>query len=152
MTIVTSRKIILHWPLIKICFYICAQKQETDMNKPRVIKDFDKLDEAIQDRIIQNYPDGFEKHLVKFTNAEGKNVSALPFETEDKYYLVRMTLKEARQLDDELDFDPDSVAADIKDEFVEKYDSGESDEEKDFADDDDTDDFDDEEDEKDDDY
>lgn len=123
-------------------------------SKPRVIKDFDKLDESIQDRIIQHYPDGFEKHLVKFVNAEGKNVSALPFETEDRYYLVRMTLKEARQLGTELDFDPDAIAAEIKDEFVEKFDSGESDDEKDYDDDDDTDDFDDEEDEdgKDDDY
>ena len=91
--------------------------------------------------------------MVKFVNAEGKNVSALPFETEDRYYLVRMTLKEARQLGTELDFDPDAIAAEIKDEFVEKFDTGESDDEKDY-DDDDTDDFDDEEDEdgKDDDY
>jgi hypothetical protein len=111
------------------------------MSKPKVIKDFDKLEDSIQERIRLNYPDGFEKHLVKFVNAEGKNVSALPFETEDRYYLVRMTLKEARELSNEVeDFDPDAIAAEIKDEFVEKYDSGESDDEKDgYEDDDDSD-------------
>jgi hypothetical protein len=98
--------------------------------KPKVIKDYDKLDESIQDRIRENYPDGFDKHLVKFTNAEGKSVSALPFETEDRYYLVRMTLKEARQLDDDFDADA-ALSEEIKGEFEEKYDSGESDDEDD---------------------
>ncbi len=118
------------------------------MSKPKVIKDFDKLDEGIQERIRAHFPDGFDKHLIRFTSPDGKNVSALPFETEDRYYLVRMTLTEARQLSNDDDFDPDAIAAEIKDEFVEKYDSGESDEEKDRYNDDDEEDFDDDDEEK----
>ena len=67
-------------------------------NKPRVVKDYEKLDPEIQEQIKLMYPYGFAKHLIQYKNAEGKFVSALPFETDDRYYLVRMTLNEARQI------------------------------------------------------
>ena len=50
-------------------------------SKPRVIKDFEKLDKDIQEQIKLEYPEGFEDNLIYFTNKEGKRVSALPFET-----------------------------------------------------------------------
>lgn len=65
------------------------------MSKPRVVKDYDKLDLEIQEQIKLNYPHGFDKHLVTFKNIKNAFVSALPFETEEKYYLVRMTREEA---------------------------------------------------------
>ena len=61
-------------------------------NKPRVIKDFEKLDVALQEQIKLLYPKGFTDHLITFNNREGKLVSALPFETDDYYYLVKMML------------------------------------------------------------
>ena len=73
------------------------------MSKPRVIKDYDKLDEAILEQIKQHYPFGFENHLIIFKNATGALVSALPFETEDRYYLVRMTKAEAQEIIEEDD-------------------------------------------------
>lgn len=78
------------------------------MSKPRVIKDYDKVDDAIISQIKLNYPHGFEKHLVSFKNAKGKFISALPFETEDRYYLIRMTIAEAQEIvqeDDDYDED-----------------------------------------------
>ena len=72
--------------------------------KPRVVKDYDKLDVSIQEQIKLEYPYGFEDNLVTFTNAEGKRVSALPFETAEKYYLVRMTVEEAQARFEELRF------------------------------------------------
>lgn len=78
------------------------------MSKPRVIKDYDKVDDAIMSQIKLNYPHGFEKHLVSFKNAKGKFISALPFETEDRYYLIRMTIAEAQEIvqeDDDYDED-----------------------------------------------
>ena len=52
------------------------------------------------------YPDGYEDNLITFTNAEGRYISALPFETEEIYYLIRMTAGEARQIvKDDDDFD-----------------------------------------------
>lgn len=76
------------------------------MDKPRVIKDYDKVDESIVAQIKLNYPHGFEKHLVSFKNAKGKFISALPFEAEDRYYLIRMTKEEAQEIiEDDDDYD-----------------------------------------------
>ncbi|GAB5522145.1 MAG: hypothetical protein Roseis2KO_00170 [Roseivirga sp.] len=102
-------------------------------SKPRVIKDFEKLEESIQEQIKLEYPYGFEDHLISFTNREGKRVSALPFETEEKYYLVRMTISEARQLiEDDDDYDDDgNLKEDIKEEYEERHDEGEDEDEDD---------------------
>jgi hypothetical protein len=58
--------------------------------KPKVIKDFEKLTEEMQNAVNEFYPDGFYEHLVKFADKDGKYVHALPFETEDRYYLLKM--------------------------------------------------------------
>ena len=78
------------------------------MAKKRIVIDYEKLPDDIINRIKLEYPDGFEENLITFTNAQGMYVSALPFDTEEVYYLVRMTEKEARQIikDDE-DYDDD---------------------------------------------
>ncbi len=93
-------------------------------NKPRVIKDFDKLSSELQEQIKLNHPYGFDKHLIFFKDAKKKFVSALPFETEDRYYLVRMTREEACDiiLEDD-DYDDDGLLKlDIKAEYSAKYD------------------------------
>ncbi len=110
-------------------------------NKPRVIKDYEKLDEAIQEQIKLEYPLGFSRSLIHFLNKEGKKVSALPFETEDKYYLVRMTAPEAREIiENDDDYDDDGILKDeVKGEYEEKY--NEEDEELDLIADADADSF-----------
>jgi hypothetical protein len=91
--------------------------------KPRVIKDFEKLDEQIQEQIKLSYPYGFSEYLVSYVDREGKKRTALPFETDEKYYLVRMTESEAVAIiDDDEDFDNDGVLKeDIKEEYEDKY-------------------------------
>ncbi len=104
-------------------------------NKPRVIKDFDKLEESIQQQIKLEYPEGFDESLIYFTNKEGKRVSALPFETDEKYYLVRMTIEEAQQMiEDDDDYDDDGkLREEIKEEYEEKHhDQGEDDDADDY--------------------
>lgn len=102
-----------------------VKTNETRMSKEkiRVIKDYEKLDEQIQEQIKLIYPNGFSQYLISFTNKEGKLVSALPFETDDKYYLVRMTLKEAKQIiDKDEDYDDDGNLKDeSREEFEDKY-------------------------------
>ena len=71
--------------------------------KPRVVKDYEKLDEIIQEQIKLSYPYGFSDHLVSYVDKEGKKRTALPFETDEKYYLVRMTESEAVAIIDEDD-------------------------------------------------
>lgn len=92
-------------------------------NKPRVIKDYDKLDPEIQEQIKLEYPNGYSDNLIYFTNKDGKRVSALPFETEDKYYLVRMTVYEAeRIIEEDDDFDSSGSLKDsAKEEYANKY-------------------------------
>ena len=92
-------------------------------DKKRVIKDFDKLDEQIQEQIKLVYPEGFDQNLVHFTNKEGNLVSALPFETDDIYYLVRMTVKEAQAIiNDDNDYDEEGyLKEDRQEAFEDKY-------------------------------
>ncbi len=64
-------------------------------NKPKVIKDYDKLNEETLEQIKLVYPKGFREHLITFTGKGGEKRKGLPFETEEKYYLIRMTVEEA---------------------------------------------------------
>jgi hypothetical protein len=99
-------------------------------NKPRVIKDFEKLDPEIQEQIKLKYPDGFYSHLVYYTNRDGQSVTALPFETEDKYYLVRMTVIQAKAIiEDDDDYD---LEGNLKDEVRERYEDKYSDSDMDY--------------------
>ena len=78
------------------------------MNKPRIVKDFEKLSDEVLNLIKLEYPYGFQNKLITFKNREGKFVSALPFETQEVYYLVRMTANEAQQIiEDDEDYDED---------------------------------------------
>jgi hypothetical protein len=99
------------------------------MAKPRVIKDFEKLDESIQEQIKLEYPYGFHKNLITFNNATGQKVSALPFETEEKYYLVRMSIAEARQIiEEDDDYDEEGLLKEsIKEAYTEKHDDDDED-------------------------
>ena len=71
-------------------------------SKPRLVKDYEKLSDDIIEQIKLTYPEGFSHRLISFTNKEGAKVSALPFETDEIYYLVRMTKQEATLIIDEL--------------------------------------------------
>lgn len=101
------------------------------MSKPRVIKDFEKLDTAIQEQIKLQYPLGFSKHLIRFKNAKGEFVSALLFETDEIYFLVRMTQEKAKEIiRDDDDYDDDGILKDeVRLDYTEKYDSEELDDE-----------------------
>ena len=111
--------------------------------KPRVVKDYDKLDESVLQQIKLSYPRGFDKHLVKFKNAKGDNVSALPFETDDRYYLVRMTVQEARDIiSDDDDYNDDGILrADIREDYADKLENEFAEEGMGVMDDEEADDF-----------
>lgn len=112
------------------------------VNKPRVIKDYNKLDKDLQQQIKLVYADGFADHLIHFFDKNGLKITVLPFETEDKYYMLRMTENEAVQIvDDDDDFDEDGfLKTEVKQDYEDKY--AEMDHIVDqMADDDDDDDF-----------
>jgi len=99
------------------------------MSKPRVIKNYEKLDDEVLEQIKLNYPEGFAKNLIRFTDVDGRLASALPFETEEKYYLIRMTRSEALVIiDDDDDYDEDGNLLDeARDEYADKYDDDDDD-------------------------
>ena len=93
------------------------------INKPRIIKDYNKLDKALQEQIKLVYADGFADRLIHFFDKDGIKVSALPFETENKYYMLRMTKNEAiRIVDEDDDFDDDGLLkSEVKQGYEDKY-------------------------------
>ena len=85
------------------------------MEKKRIVKDYEKLPLIVIDNVKMAYPTGFVDHLIKYTNKEGFQVSALPFETEDIYYLIRMTIREAEKIiEEDEDYDDDG---NLRDDF-----------------------------------
>jgi len=93
------------------------------INKPRILKSYEKLDAALKEQIKLQYPYGYSDNLIDFSDQHGNLVSALPFETEDKYYMIKMTEREAERLI-ELDDDYDSAGelkGKVKSEYEEKY-------------------------------
>ena len=93
------------------------------MSKPKVIKVYDKLDDNIKEKIKLHFHRGFEKGLITFKNAKNKLVSALPFEAEDRYYLVRMSRNESQKIvreDDDYDA-TGNLTREVKLAYEEKY-------------------------------
>ena len=75
-----------------------ATKKTQPTGKPKMIKDYDKLSPALVAQVKMHYPYGFEKKLILFKNRKGKLVSALPFEGEKFFYMVRMTKELAQKI------------------------------------------------------
>lgn len=93
--------------------------------KKRVIKDFEKVSIEIQEQIKLVYPDGFSQHLIEYKNKDNETVYALPFETDENIYLIRMSIKKAIQLiKDDSDYDDDGI---LKTHVKEKYEDEHSD-------------------------
>lgn len=68
------------------------------MAMKRIIKNYDQLPQAMVAKIKTQYPEGYADHLVRFNNASGAVVSALPFQFDDIVYLIKMTVAEAIDL------------------------------------------------------
>lgn len=93
------------------------------VNKLRVVTDYEKIPEEIQEQVKLAYPYGFSQHLITFKNREGKNIKGLRFETDEKIYLLRMTIARAEDIiEQDDDYDEDgNLADDVKADYKEKY-------------------------------
>ncbi|MEX2597336.1 MAG: hypothetical protein WEC59_10450 [Salibacteraceae bacterium] len=100
--------------------------------KPRIAKDYDKLSEELINQIKIEYPFGFEENLISYKDAKGNKISALPFETDDVYYLVKMTKAEAQQIiEEDEDYDDDG---NLRENFVDEVEGADEEEEEDSYD------------------
>jgi DNA-directed RNA polymerase subunit delta len=84
------------------------------VSKLRVVKDFDKIPKEIQAAIKADYPNGFSHKLIAYTTPKGEKVMALPYETDDINYLVRVTVLDTRTImrDDDDDLADDKPIRD----------------------------------------
>ncbi len=73
------------------------------MAKKRIIKKYEQLDKAILKLVREEYPDGFEDNLISFQTPKGELELALPFETEEISYLIKMPKNSLPDQDDDDD-------------------------------------------------
>ena len=94
-------------------------------SKSRIFSTFEKLPEEIQERIKLEYPSGFSDDLISFYDKDGIRISALRFETEEKIYLVKMSVATAEKIieeDDDYD-DEGNLKEGVKEDYEEKHSS-----------------------------
>jgi len=58
--------------------------------KKKVIKDYKNLPEEIREAIRDKYPQDYFNDMITFFDKDKHLVSALPYETEEVYYLIKM--------------------------------------------------------------
>ncbi len=98
------------------------KKEEPKVNKKRVVKNYDTLSPELVKLMHASYSDGFEGAMISFFDRDGKRVSAIPFETDEIYYLIRMVEKKTKapkgeaEMEAELEVDA-PVAAEEDDLF-----------------------------------
>lgn len=86
-------------------------------NLKRIIVDFKKLTPEILGLLVEKYPDGYdEDHIITFRNAKNELVEAVQVDTEDTKYLVKVSTKLVKTMedydeDDYEDFDDDDPDA-----------------------------------------
>jgi len=94
--------------------------------KRRVIVDYKNITQDILGLFADRYPYGYDDaDIVKFQNAQGATVKAVPIETADTKYLVKISVEMDRKIeafmeddeDDDLDMG-DDLAADTPDDDI----------------------------------
>ncbi len=86
--------------------------------KKRIIVDYKTLPHEILEKLAITFPDGFDGNVIKFKNAKGDTISAVPIETEDAYYMVKVSVQLQQMVEDvELDTEYELAEdSDIEDE------------------------------------
>lgn len=70
-------------------------------NLKRIIVDFKKLTPEILGLLVEKYPDGYdEDHIISFRNAKNELVEAVQVDTEDTRYLVKVSTKLVKTMED----------------------------------------------------
>ncbi|CAM1344284.1 hypothetical protein [Tenacibaculum amylolyticum] len=67
----------------------------------RVIVDYSKLTSNILNLLIEKYPDGYEyDDIISFQNSKGETISAVEVRTDDTIFLVKISKKLEKTMDD----------------------------------------------------
>jgi len=83
--------------------------------KPKIIKALDKLDAMMLDALRQKFPNGYEQYLIRLNEKLGY-CKALPFETDEYSYLIKMPNRPEAMYDSNsiVDEEEDLVQASMK--------------------------------------
>lgn len=84
------------------------------VSRPKLVKDWDKMPKEIVAAIKAEYPNGFSHKLINYTTPKGEKVLALPYDTEDIAYLVRVTVMESKNVFKGTDDDDDDDVVVVK--------------------------------------
>lgn len=93
-------------------------KNTNNPNVKRVIVDFKKLTPEILAMVVEKYPDGYDdRDVISFKNAKNETIEAVEIITEDTKYLVKVSSRLEKVMEDydEDDYedydddDPDAV-------------------------------------------
>lgn len=80
--------------------------KQAPSDKRRVIVDYKNITAGIMEMFSERYPYGYENEdVIKFKNAKGEMVRAVPFETPDTKYLVKISVEMDAKIDAFLDED-----------------------------------------------
>jgi len=63
------------------------------MEKRRLVVSYKNLTEELKEQLNNQYPHGYGGHLIKVNKSDHKYFYAVPFETEDTKYLVKIDVK-----------------------------------------------------------
>lgn len=97
----------------------------------RIIVDYKKLTPEILKLLVEKYPDGYDDlSIISFKNAQGEIVECVEVRTEGTIYLVKVSTKLARTMEN---FEED----DFEDSFVDETDEVETPDELPMDDEDD---------------
>ncbi|TVQ77011.1 MAG: hypothetical protein EA358_07875 [Flavobacteriales bacterium] len=78
------------------------------MDKKRVIVDYKNITDVLLRRFTDTFPHGYDdEDIIRFKNAKGDWVNAVPLETEDTKYLVKIGVELDRRVEAFLDDDDD---------------------------------------------
>ena len=86
-------------------------------NLKRIIVDFKKLTPEILAMVVEKFPDGYDhRDIIRFKNAQNETVEAIEIITKDAKYLVKVSAKLEKVMedydeDDYEDFDDDDPDA-----------------------------------------
>ena len=83
-------------------------KPTPSSEKKRVIVDYKNVTKDILELFTDRYPYGYEdEDIIKFKNAKGETVMAVPFETKDTKYLVKVSVEMDAKIEAFMDDDDD---------------------------------------------
>lgn len=82
--------------------------------KKKIIVDYKNVPDDVLQMLAEKYPHGYKKDIIKFKNAKGEMVSAVPIDTDEVSYLVKVSVQLQTMVDNfDLDEEDDMPSDDI---------------------------------------